>query len=139
MTGNITSYSSSTGTITGQCPRDGTSNSVQSEVPRGEKMPGGLTRREDALQPEVSRREKMLYSRTDPESYITEYTLVYEGPKLPSPPNTLIKKRCVYQKRAFFWITERSVPLLRIEASMPNTLERSEAGGVRHPGATRPL
>ena len=27
---------------------------------------------------EVSRGEKMLYSGTDPESYITEYTLVYE-------------------------------------------------------------
>ena len=27
---------------------------------------------------EVSRGEKMLYSETDPESYITEYTLVYE-------------------------------------------------------------
>jgi len=26
----------------------------------------------------VSRGEKMLYSGTDPESYITEYTLVYE-------------------------------------------------------------
>ena len=28
---------------------------------------------------EVPRREKMLYSGTDPESYITEYTLVYEN------------------------------------------------------------
>ena len=27
---------------------------------------------------EVSRGEKMLYSGTDPESYITEYTLVYD-------------------------------------------------------------
>ena len=27
---------------------------------------------------EVSRGEKMLYAGTDPESYITEYTLVYE-------------------------------------------------------------
>jgi len=27
---------------------------------------------------EVPRGEKMLYSGTDPESYITEYTLVYE-------------------------------------------------------------
>jgi len=27
---------------------------------------------------EVSRGEKMLYSGTDPESYITEYTLIYE-------------------------------------------------------------
>ena len=27
---------------------------------------------------EVSRGEKMLYSGTDPKSYITEYTLVYE-------------------------------------------------------------
>ena len=27
---------------------------------------------------EISRREKMIYSGTDPESYITEYTLVYE-------------------------------------------------------------
>ena len=27
---------------------------------------------------EVSREEKMLYSGTDPESYITKYTLVYE-------------------------------------------------------------
>ena len=27
---------------------------------------------------EVSRKEKMLYSETDPESFITEYTLVYE-------------------------------------------------------------
>ena len=27
---------------------------------------------------EVSRGEKVLYSGTDPESYITEYTLVYE-------------------------------------------------------------
>ena len=27
---------------------------------------------------EVSRGEKMLYSGTDPESYITEYTVVYE-------------------------------------------------------------
>ena len=27
---------------------------------------------------EVSRGEKMLYSGTDPESYITEYSLVYE-------------------------------------------------------------
>jgi len=30
---------------------------------------------------EVSRGEKMLYSGTDPESYITEYTLVYEDYK----------------------------------------------------------
>ena len=28
---------------------------------------------------EVSRGEKMLYFGTDPESYITEYTFVYEG------------------------------------------------------------
>jgi len=27
---------------------------------------------------EVSRGEKMLYAGTDPESYITEYTLLYE-------------------------------------------------------------
>jgi len=32
----------------------------------------------DAGSGEVSRGEKMLYSGTDPESYITEYTLVYE-------------------------------------------------------------
>ena len=31
---------------------------------------------------EVSRGENMLYSGTDPESYITEYTLVYEEKKL---------------------------------------------------------
>jgi len=32
----------------------------------------------DRLRGEVSRGEKMLFSGTDPESYITEYTLVYE-------------------------------------------------------------
>ena len=31
---------------------------------------------------EVPRGEKMLYSGTDPESYITEYTLVYEDDRL---------------------------------------------------------
>ena len=33
---------------------------------------------DSVLSGEVSRGEKMLYSGTDPESYITEYTLVYE-------------------------------------------------------------
>ena len=34
--------------------------------------------RDDRLRVEVPRGEKMLYSGTDPESYITEYTSVYE-------------------------------------------------------------
>ena len=38
---------------------------------------------------EVSRGEKMLYSGTDPESYITEYTLVYEDKQLSPTLHTL--------------------------------------------------
>jgi len=34
---------------------------------------------------DVSRGEKMLYSGTDPESYITEYSLVYEENIEPTP------------------------------------------------------
>ena len=34
---------------------------------------------------EVPRGEKMLYSGTDPESYITEYTLVYEDQRQMEP------------------------------------------------------
>ena len=36
---------------------------------------------EPFLQGEVSRGEKMLYAGTDPASYITEYTSVYEDKK----------------------------------------------------------
>jgi len=49
---------------------------------------------------EVSRGEKMLYSGTDPESYITECTLVYEEKNLgvdngryPTEPN-LVQTGC---------------------------------------------
>ena len=35
---------------------------------------------------EISQGEKMLYSGTDPESHITEYTLVYEDYLLPPTP-----------------------------------------------------
>ena len=37
----------------------------------------------------VSRGEKMLYSRTDPESYITEYTSVYEAKTFDVVPSSL--------------------------------------------------
>ena len=37
---------------------------------------------------EVPRGEKMLYSGTDPESYVTEYTLVYEDSTGASSGNT---------------------------------------------------
>jgi len=45
---------------------------------------------------EVPRGEKMLYSGTDPEPYITEYTLVYEDNRVPeiaffSPQNRIFQ------------------------------------------------
>ena len=45
---------------------------------RGEGRGPALTAVDRLRVGEVQHGEKMLYSGTDPESYITEYTLVYE-------------------------------------------------------------
>ena len=77
---------------------------------------------------EVPRGEKMLFSGTDPESYITEYAVVYEGPQ----PGTGVGKHSeratlVLEDFLAFW---RSVYFWRLHLAIFGAKANGKARGL---------